>query len=65
MAVKEYKVSVCCEEGVVLYINASSKKDATKKAEEIASEYAGTTYPSDYAPDHVHRDYYINEVEKN
>ena len=65
MAVKEYKVSVCCEEGVVLYINASSKKDATTKAEEIASRYAGSNYPTDYAPNHVHRDYFINDVEKN
>ena len=65
MAVKEDKVSVSCEEGVVLYINASSKKDATKKAEDIDSYYAGTTYPSDYAPNHVHRHYFINDVEKN
>ncbi len=61
----EYQVSICCEEGVVIYIDATSKENAKKKAENIADEYAGSNYPQNYAPQHVHRDFFINEVEKN
>jgi len=61
----EYQVSICCEEGVVIYIDATSKEDAKKKAEDIAYEYAGSNYPQNCVPRHVHRDFFINEVEKN
>ena len=61
---KKYKISICYEEGVVLYINETNKHDAEIQAEHLAGEMAGSNYPNKYEQETVHRDYFINDVEE-
>ena len=61
---KNYRVSICLEEGVVIKVKAKNKKEAKEKAYDIADEYGGSSYPEEYNSDHVHRDYFYLIADK-
>jgi uncharacterized protein Yka (UPF0111/DUF47 family) len=64
MTEKTYRLGICLEEGVVLHVKAKSVQEAEEKADEIASEYAGTLYPSEFKPSQVHRDWFVQDVKE-
>ena len=59
---KSYRVAICLEEGVTIEVKATNEEEALKKAEEIADEYGGSSYPSKYNSNHVHRDYFTQDA---
>ena len=61
---KTYKVSICLEEGVVVEVSAENAKDAEEKANELAANYGGSNYPTEYNHKCVHRDYFTQDVEE-
>ena len=61
---KTYRVSICLEEGVSIKVKAKNEKEAEEIADDIAQEYGGSFYPEEYDSDHVHRDYFTQDVEE-
>ena len=60
----EYRVSVHYDEGTVLTIEADNPSEACEKANKILLDEANVDYPSEYAPNVVHRDYMVVECEE-
>ena len=60
----KYKVSICFEEGVNVYVDAKNADDAERKAYELAEYYGGSSYPKEYDPNCVHRDYFTQDATK-
>ena len=60
----EYQVSVHYDEGTVLRIEADTPSEACEKANKILLDEASVDYPSEYAPNVVHRDYMVVECEE-
>ncbi len=60
----EYRVSVHYDEGTVLHIEADNPSEACEKANKILLDEASVDYPSEYAPNVVHRDYMVVECEE-
>jgi len=65
MTEKTYRLGICFEESVVLHVKANTLQEAEEKANEIAGEYAGTLYPSEFEPNQVHRDWFVQDLEEN
>ena len=57
-------MSVHYDEGTVLHIEADTPEQAKAKAEKILLDEASVSYPSEYAPNQVHRDYMVVECEE-
>lgn len=60
----KYRVAICYEEGVTVYVDAKNADDAEKKAYAVAEEYAGLSFPEKYNHDCVHRDYFTQDATK-
>ena len=60
----EYRVSVHYSEGTVLYVEADTPEQAEAKAETILLDKASVSYPSEYEPNVVHREYMVVECEE-
>ena len=60
----KYKVSICFEEGVIVYVDAESTEEAEQKATALAEEHAGSSYPEEYNHNCVHRDYFTQDATK-
>ena len=60
----EYRVSVHYDEGTVLTIKADNISQACEKANKILLDEASVSYPKEYAPNVVHRDYMVVECEE-
>ena len=61
---KLFRVAICLEEGVVVYVRAESPEDAEEKAYELAEEWGGSEYPKEYNHKCVHRDYFTQDAEE-
>jgi hypothetical protein len=60
----KYKVAICYEEGVTVYVDAKNADDAEQKAYALAEDYAGSSYPQEYNHNCVHRDYFTQDATK-
>lgn len=60
----KYKVAICLEEGVSVYVDAENADDAEQKAYALAAEYGGSSYPEEYNHNCVHRDYFTQDAIK-
>jgi hypothetical protein len=63
---KTFAVGLYFEEGLRLKIQASSEAEAKSKAEELVSEHASVTFtfPAEFKPDAIHRDYWATDAEE-
>ena len=59
---KTYKVAICLEEGVAIYIQAENEEDALKKAQNIGDCFGGSDYPKQYNPKCVHSDVFTTDA---
>jgi len=60
----KYRVAICLDEGVIVEVNAVNAEEAEAAAYALADEMGGTDYPRQYAPNHVHREFWTQDVEE-
>ena len=60
----KYRVAICLDVGVIVEVNAVIAEEAEAAAYALADEMGGTAYPKQYAPNHVHRDFWTQDVEE-
>ena len=60
----KYRVAICLDEGVIVEVDAVNAEEAEAAAYALADEMGGTDYPKQYAPNHVHRDFWTQDVEE-
>lgn len=60
----KYRVAICLDEGVIVEVDAVNAEEAEAEAYALADEMGGSDYPKQYAPNHVHRDFWTQDVEE-
>ena len=61
---KTYRIGIHFEEGVVLTVEAGSKKAAEQIAMDVVDDYGGTEYPKKFNQNCVHREYSVAHTEE-
>jgi hypothetical protein len=61
---KKYRVAICLEEGVAIYVQAENEEDALEKAQKVGEEFGGSNYPEKYNHNCVHRDIFTQDAEE-
>ena len=61
---KTYRIGIHFEEGVVLTVEAGSKKAAEQIAMDAVDDYGGTEYPKKFNQNCVHREYSVAHTEE-
>ena len=59
---KTYRIGIHFEEGVVLTVEAGSKKAAEQIAMDAVDDYGGTEYPKKFNQKCVHREYSVADI---
>ena len=60
----KYRVAICLDEGVIVEVDAANAEEAEAEAYALADEMGGSDYPKQYAPNHVHREFWTQDVEE-